>query len=259
MSETDIIQSGVELLAGRTVIELSSRWVRVQFDHEFVAGSKSALLLRRGGGRLAYYFAEQDVRMKHLVPAQAGSDGRRYFDVRVRDQVAKSAAWKYSDPPQELAMLNGYFSFHWRRMDHWFEEDEEIFGHPRDPYHRVDSMRSSRGVRIELAGIVLAETKQPTILFETGLPPRYYIPVEDVRMELLEKSKAKTICPYKGEASYWSVNVGGDDHRNLVWAYNAPLPESAKIAGMLCFFNEKVDLFVDGELQERPQTLWSKS
>jgi uncharacterized protein (DUF427 family) len=142
-------------------------------------------------------------------------------------------------------------------MDHWFEEDEEILAHPRDPYHRVDILRSSRHIRVELDGIILAETKNPTILFETSLPLRFYIPMEDVQMKVLEKTSSKTICPYKGAASYWSVSVAGKIYRNLVWTYQEPFLESKKIEGLLCFFNEKVDLFVDGELQERPKTLWS--
>lgn len=233
------------------------RWIRVQFNGEITADSKRTLLLREAVGRLAYYFPEEDVMMKHLEPGRSSGDGRRYFDVRVRDRVAEVGAWIYSDPPPELDGLNGYFTFQWKEMDHWYEEDEEVFVHPRDPYHRVDFIGSSRYVRIELNGISLAESQHPTIVYETSLPPRYYIPMEDVRMDLMETTQAKTRCPYKGEASYWSVNLAGKSYRNFVWAYEDPIPEATKISGMLCFFNEKIDLFVDGELQERPITPWS--
>ena len=142
-------------------------------------------------------------------------------------------------------------------MDEWYEEDEQVFVHPGDPYHRVDVLESSRHVSIKVGGEVVAETQRPTILFETGLPPRYYMPQEDVREEALLKSETTTQCPYKGVASYYSVEAGGGRVEDLVWYYPEPIPEAAKIKGLLCFFNERVDLEVDGEEQERPQTQWS--
>ena len=142
-------------------------------------------------------------------------------------------------------------------MDEWYEEEEQVFVHPRDPYHRIDVLQSSRHVRVEVNGEVVAETQRPMVLFETGLPPRYYIPEEDIRMELLEESEETTRCPYKGVASYYSVEVGDERVEDLVWYYPEPIPEAARIKGLLCFFNEKVDLEVDGEEQERPRTQWS--
>ena len=118
-------------------------------------------------------------------------------------------------------------------------------------------MPSSRHVRVEVDGVTIAESHNPTLLFETGLPVRYYLPPEDVNMEYLEATSANTRCPYKGLASYWSVTVNGNEHRNLVWGYPDPIPEAPKIKNLLCFFNEKVDIFVDGELQERPLSPWS--
>ncbi|MDQ3966496.1 MAG: DUF427 domain-containing protein, partial [Actinomycetota bacterium] len=141
--------------------------------------------------------------------------------------------------------------------DAWYEEDEEVFVHPRDPYHRVDILDSSRHVRVLVNGEVVAETDRPELLFETGLPTRYYIPPEDVREELLVPSDTTTQCPYKGVASYWSVDAGGELFEDLSWYYPEPLPEAAKISGLLCFFNERVDLEVDGEKQPRPRTRWS--
>ncbi|HET6445358.1 MAG TPA: DUF427 domain-containing protein [candidate division Zixibacteria bacterium] len=249
--------SGTEILAVHTIIEPSARWVRVQFNGEFIGNSKETLLRRESGGRLAYYFPRADVNVEHLNPRRLGSDGRQYFDVQVGDRIVEDGAWTYMDPPCNLANLRGFYGFQWNKMDHWFEEEEEIFAHPRDPYHRVDILRSTRHFRVELDGIILAETKNPTILFETSLPPRFYIPMVDVQMGVLEKTSSETTCPYKGVASYWSLSVAGTIYRNMVWAYQEPFPESKKIKGLLCFFNEKVDLFVDGELQERPETPWS--
>jgi len=139
----------------------------------------------------------------------------------------------------------------------WYEEDGEVFVHPRDPYHRVDVLQSSRHVRVFVNREVVAETERPRILFETGLPPRYYIPPEDVRDNFLLASDKETQCPYKGIASYHSVDAGGETKEALVWYYPNPIPEVADINGQLCFFNEKVDLEGDGEAQERPRTQWS--
>jgi uncharacterized protein (DUF427 family) len=145
-------------------------------------------------------------------------------------------------------------------VDHWYEEDEEVFVHPRDPYHRVDILESSRHVKVRVNGEVVAQTDRPKLLFETGLPTRYYIPPEDVSQEALVESEKKTRCPYKGVASYWSVEAGGERVEDIVWYYPEPIPEAAKIKGLLAFFNEEVDLEVDLEVdceeKERPQTQW---
>ena len=143
-------------------------------------------------------------------------------------------------------------------MDRWFEEEEEIFVHPRDPYHRVDTVPSSRHVQIVVDGVTIADSHQPYFLFETGLPVRYYITQEDIRMDLLEPTKASTICPYKGLASYWSIKLGEELYQNYVWSYLNPILEFPKAKGMLSFFNEKVDIYIDGVLEQRPETIWSK-
>ena len=121
----------------------------------------------------------------------------------------------------------------------------------------MDVLESSRHVKVRVNGEVVAETQRPKVLFETGLPPRYYFPPEDVREEALVPSDKETQCPYKGVASYYSVEVGGQRVEDLVWYYPEPIPEAAKIKGHLCYFNEKVDLEVDGEEQERPMTQWA--
>ena len=138
-------------------------------------------------------------------------------------------------------------------MDHWYEEDEEVFGHPRDPWHRVDARRSARHVRVEIGGEAVAESRRPTIVFETGLPTRYYLPRSDVAMERLEATDTRTICAYKGFASYWSVG----DERDVAWTYEEPFPDAPPIAGLVCFLNERTDMTVDGEPVERPSTQWS--
>jgi uncharacterized protein (DUF427 family) len=139
-------------------------------------------------------------------------------------------------------------------MDQWFEEGEEVFGHPRDPYHRIDVLRTDRRVRITLEGELLAESERAMALFESNLPTRWYLPREDV-VAALTPSDTITLCPYKGTASYYSVELDGG--KDLVWVYEDPLPDALKIKDLLCFFNERVDVELDGELQERPVSPWS--
>jgi uncharacterized protein (DUF427 family) len=130
--------------------------------------------------------------------------------------------------------------------------------HPRIPTHRVDAIPSERHVVVEVAGQVVADSRRPTAVFETSLPVRWYLPAEDVRMDLLEPSDTVTSCPYKGTARYWSVRAGGELHDDLVWSYPDPIPEQPKIKDLLAFFDERVDITIDGERQERPTTPWSR-
>jgi uncharacterized protein (DUF427 family) len=152
--------------------------------------------------------------------------------------------------------LDDYVILDFHAFDRWYEEDEQNVGHPRNPFHRIDILHSSRHVQVELEGEVLAETTRPRLLFETGLPMRVYIPREDVRAELRPSTK-HSYCAYKGHASYWSLDAGGLERENLVWSYEKPLREAAEITGLLAFFNEKADIVVDGERSERPHTEWS--
>jgi uncharacterized protein (DUF427 family) len=158
--------------------------------------------------------------------------------------------------PEEL--FAGLVTVEWGAADEWFCEDEQIFGHPRDPYSRIDVYRTARHVRVVRDGEVLADTHRAKVLFETALPPRYYIPPEDVRMELLEPSSTKTRCAYKGSASYYSLRVGGRLVEDLVWTYPDPQHDAEPVRDLLCFFNERVDLELDGEPSQRPRTQWSR-
>lgn len=172
----------------------------------------------------------------------------RIFTVSAGGQERAGAALLYEQSPFDE--LQDTIRFDWSTMDAWFEEDEEVFTHPRDPYTRVDILPSSRHVRVEVDGVVVAESTKPTLLFETGLPTRYYLPKTDVRMDLLTPTAASSHCPYKGRAGYWSLSLGETFLEDVAWSYRTPLPESQKIAGLVCFYPERVDLYVDGRLQE---------
>ena len=207
----------------------------------------------------AYYVPRQDVAAT-LVPTdrrqQSPSRGEAvYFDVAVSDRVAEKAAWMYPESP--LVALREAVRFEWAAMDEWLEEDEPVYTHPRSPYTRVDILASSRRVQVAIDGVTVARSDQPRILFETGLPPRYYLPFSHCHTELLRPSDSLSHCPYKGTASYFSLAVGPQLYPDLAWIYRSPLPESARITGLVAFYNEKVDLTVDGVLQERPHTAFS--
>ncbi|HXC79538.1 MAG TPA: DUF427 domain-containing protein [Candidatus Acidoferrum sp.] len=236
-------------------IEVSPRRVRAYFDDQLLVDSQKVLLVFETRRPPVYWFPIEDVRMDLLAPkgAAAGSaSGTRRWSSNTGARVEENLAWDYPEAAGDLAPLEGHIAFYWSAVDRWFEEDEEVFVHPRDPYTRVDTVHSSRHVRVEVDGQVVAETRRSVLLYETGLPTRYYIPKLDVRMDLLEATHTVTHCPYKGAASYWSLRLGEKTLRDFVWAYPRPIPEIPKIENLLCFYNEKVDLYIDGVMQERP-------
>ena len=156
--------------------------------------------------------------------------------------------------------LNGTVRFEWGALDAWFEEDEQVFVHPRNPYVRVDALRSNRAVRVELDGVVLADTRSPVMVFETGLPTRYYVSRTDVCFEHLIPTGTVTSCPYKGTTSgYWSVRAGDAVHEDLAWSYDFPTRQLLPVAGLIAFYNEMVDIFLDGEPLDRPRTHFSRT
>jgi uncharacterized protein (DUF427 family) len=230
-------------------VELSPRRVRGYLGGELVVDSERVLLVYESRRPPVYWFPVEDVRMQLLTRkgAAAGSSSDSFrFSVAAGGKRADNAAWTYEPARPGLDALAGHIAFIWDQLDSWFEEDEEVFVHPRDPYTRVDAVNSSRHVRIEIDGTLVAETRRPVLLFETGLPVRYYIPKQDVRMDLLEPTQTHTRCPYKGIASYWSVVIDGKRFDDVVWSYPTPIPEVPKIENLLSFYNEKVDVFVDG-------------
>lgn len=203
----------------------TARWIRATRGEDTIVDSRRALLAWEPGERVPIYaFPRQDV-----APV-AASEARGFED----------------------ADLHGYVTIAWDAPDHWYEEDEEVFIHPRDPFVRVDPLKSSRHVRVERDGQLLAESDAPILVFETGLPTRYYLPQRDVDSSLLSDSDLQTGCPYKGFASYRDVTIDGRRHPGLFWYYPAPFREASEIEGYLAPYNERVDVIVDGQRQERP-------
>ena len=241
-------------------IEDGPKRVRTYLGGELIADTIRPKLVWEVPYYPAYYFPREDVRTELLTPnghtRHSTSRGEaQCFTVKGGNRQAEDAAWHYPESPVEE--LHGLIRFDWDAMDGWFEEDEEVFVHPHDPYSRIDILHSSRHVEIEVNGVTVADTHQPTLLFETGLPTRYYIPKVDVRLDLLTPTATTTGCAYKGFARYWAVEAGGESFEDLAWSYPTPLPENVKIAGLVAFLNEKVDVIVDGERQKRPKTHFS--
>jgi uncharacterized protein (DUF427 family) len=209
-----------------------------------------------------YYFPWRDVRRDLLAPSATTTHCPRkgdasYWSIHVDDRLIDDAVWSYPEVIDGCPDITDHVAFSWNRVDGWFEEDDEVFVHARDPYKRIDTVRSSRHVQVLVDGTVVADSHRPVLLYETGLPTRYYIPRLDVRDDLLEPSTTTTACPYKGIAEYRSVRVGGELHADVVWTYPAPIPEIPKIEHHLCFFNERVDIVLDGVGLERPDSPWS--
>lgn len=225
--------------------ETSQKRVRAYAGGRLVADSARPVLVWEIPYYPTYFLPAADV-LATLEP----TDDPVVFDV-VADGVRVPGAASRLPGLEDLVRLR------FDAMDEWLEEDEPIYVHPRDPYKRVDVLASSRHVVVSVDGVTVAESRQPRILFETSLPQRYYLPLTDVRLDLLTPSTTRSHCPYKGTASYWSVDTGRSVHEDVVWMYRAPLPESQKVAGLVCFYNEKVDLVVDGVAQARPDSPFS--
>jgi uncharacterized protein (DUF427 family) len=250
---------GHEQQRGRVRIERGAKRVRAFLGGHVVVDTTHPVLVWEVPYYPTYYIPLADVHADlrgdgDTVHSPSRGEGRT-FTVVAGDHEAPGGALRYEHSPLEA--LRELVRVEWHAMDAWFEEDEEVFTHPRDPYTRVDILASSRHVRVEIGGATVAETSSPRLLFETGLPVRYYLPRTHVRLDLLVPSGTVTHCPYKGRAEYSSVQAPDGVHADVAWSYPTPLPESEKIAGLVSFLNERVDIHVDAVLQERPVTKFS--
>lgn len=235
----------------QTTYELypSPKRVRVVFGGGVIADSQRAILLRQDKAPPVYYFPVEDVQ-----PGVLHESGMRdtlhgeaiTYTVRTNGSARADAAIALIQPVPGLAALDRHIAFDWEAMDAWFEEDQEVYVHPRDPRKRIDIAVSSAHVLVKLNSKTVAESRRPTLLFETGLLTRYYLPRLDVRQELLVPSDRISYCPYKGEAHYYSLRLGNTLLEDVIWHYRYPTLESAPIAGLLCFYQERVAMEVDG-------------
>jgi uncharacterized protein (DUF427 family) len=237
--------------------------VRAIVAGETLADSERVMLLHETGHLPVYYFPQEDLRAELLEESDHTTTcphkgAARYWSIRVGGRRIPNVVWAYPEPIEQAAFLTGYASLYWNSVDEWFVEDEQAFGHPRDPYARIDVYPTTRHVRVLRDGEVLADSRRAKVLFETSLPPRYYLPAEDVRTELLEPSSTKTTCAYKGSASYWHVRVGDRLIEDLVWSYPEPQHDAERVRDLYCFFNERVDVELDGVVGERPRTQFSR-
>jgi uncharacterized protein (DUF427 family) len=237
-------------------VEPVPRRIRAFLAGQAVVDTTDARYVWENSSYPQFYIPLADVRPDALVDEgtveeTTRGDAKRY-GVRVGDVSRPSAATVLS--AAKVEGLDDTVRFSWSAFDAWFEEDEQVFVHPRNPYTRVDALRSTRRVRIELHGVVLAESSAPVMVFETGLPTRYYLDRTDLDFSRLLPSDTVTACPYKGTTSgYWSARVDDRTHPDVAWTYSFPTRELQPIAGLVAFYNEKVDTFVDGRRLERPR------
>ena len=245
----------IDKFDGRVRIASSEKRVRAYLDGQLVVDASQPVLVWESPRYPTYYFRLDDVPADLIATgavkrSPSRGDGTVY-DVVVGGATAAAAAVRHLDSPIE--QLRDLVRLDWDAMTEWFEEDEPVYTHPRDPYTRVDILASSRHVRVEVGDVVVADSHAPRLLFETGLPTRYYLPLTDVRLDLIRPSSSESYCPYKGVASYLSLEAGDSTVADVAWIYRTPLPESQKIAGLVSFYNEHADIYVDGVLQDRLQ------
>ncbi len=177
-------------------------------------------------------------------------DGAVQFDLACAGRILPAAARSHPRHPE----LTDLVTIDFDALDHWFEEDVEVFVHPRSPYTRIDALASSRHVVVSIDGVEIANCRKPTVLFETGAPPRFYLPMTDANLRVLVENRRRASCPYKGDSSFFDARIGDDLVSDVAWTYTLTRPESTPIAGLICFYDEKVDIDIDGERQPRPRT-----
>lgn len=246
---SDVMQ-GPFVIAPGTVQPGRTR-VRAFSGGDLVSDAAEPLLVWEHSYYPQYFFAPGDLEVE-VVQRGAGPRSKvlgpsELYDVVVGDRVLAGAAQRYPQAPVEA--MRDALTLTWSAFDTWLEEDEVLHTHPRSPYVRIDALPSSRHVRVVVGGEVVAESRRPVVLVETGLVPRYYLPRVDVRMDLLAPTASLSHCPYKGTASYWTVDAGGVELTDVVWGYETPLPESIRVAGLVAFWPEKsedLEVYVDG-------------
>jgi uncharacterized protein (DUF427 family) len=232
--------------------ESANRRVRAEVRGVVIADSLAPVLIWLRRYPTNYAVPREHVRMDLLREAVC-EDDCQWFDAELEGEVIERIGWV----PQGVPELASHIVLDWTAVDRWLEEDEVVLGHPRDPYTRCDPIHSTRHVQVRIDGTLVADSTRSVMLFETGLPTRYYLPADDVRVDLLEPSTHTSFCPYKGRASYHSVRVGEKVSENIVWYYREPFDEVSKIRDLLAFYDEQVEVTIDGVVQPQPASPWS--
>jgi uncharacterized protein (DUF427 family) len=255
----DIVQYESE--PGYVVFTMPSpKRLRVKVGSTFVADTVEGLVMYESDHLPVYYFPMKDVDDAFLMPSSTKTESpfkgvASHYSLNTGETLVEDAGWRYLDPIKGCPDVSDYIAFYWNKMNHWYEEDEEVFVHARDPYRRVDCLPSSRHVQVIVDGQIVAESRRSVFLFETGHPTRYYLPIADTRLDMLTASKYQSRCPYKGIASYYHLTVDGKRHENMVWYYPEPVHEAARVKGLVCFYSEFTDrILVDGVEQAKPAT-----
>jgi uncharacterized protein (DUF427 family) len=247
----DMAQTG-----GRGRTERGHKRLRALVAGQIVLDTPRPLMVWEHPYYPTYYVRAHDL-LADLVPTgdtehTPGGEVGHVCDLVAGGRRLPAAALVYPEPT--LEPIRDHVRVSWDAVDAWFEEDEEVFVHARDPYKRVDVLPSSRHVAVELDGVTLADSVRPTMVFETMLIARTYLPALDVRQDLLVPSDTVTRCPYKGTAAYLHLRTGEVAVDDVAWTYRFPARESVGIAGLICFHDEKVDVIIDGEPQQRPRS-----
>jgi len=238
----------------------SPKRLRVVVGELTVADTTEALVMYESDHLPVYYFPVNDVDDAMLMESATRTEcpfkgTATHYSLNTGITLVEDAGWRYLEPVPECPQISDYMAFYWNKINHWYEEDEEIFVHARDPFRRVDCLPSSRRIEVFVDGEKVADSKRGVFLFETGLPTRYYLPIADTRLDLLTPSRYVSRCPYKGLASYYDMTINEKRHENLVWYYEDPVHESARIKRLVSFYNEFVDkILIDGVEQPKPLT-----
>lgn len=232
-------------------LERVAKRIRGKLSGETIVDTQRGTMLHETGEFIAWYLPLDDVRRETLEPSERRNRDRykgeaTYYNLRVGDRFEPDAAWSYEHAPEGAPPLGGLVTFDFDKLDAWFEEEEQIFGHPRDPYHRFDCRRTAEHVEVRVGGATVAETQRAIKLFETSIPPRYYIPRDDVKAGALAPSDTRTYCPYKGEAAYYTVRAGDTVVSDGAWFLPQPLGEAAAVANHVSFWGKNTEVLADG-------------
>ncbi|KAK5013686.1 hypothetical protein LTR60_003447 [Cryomyces antarcticus] len=229
------------------------RRVRAFFNHTCVVDTTHALYVWEHEYYPQFYVPQDTLKQGCWSEKDDIGDGAKILNIHVGDRETDRVIAFGA----KAGALNAMVRIEFGSVDAWLEEDTPIYVHPKDPFKRIDILDSIRPIKISIDGVVVASAPASMHLYETTLPTRYYLPLTSVDFAVLRTSKTVTACPYKGEAEYYDVVVNGKTHKDVIWYYRRPTLECALVAGHICFYNEKVDIELDGVKLERPKTFWS--